>query len=100
MYLERVKSKGNCYLYLKNYSVRQNYASNKVTVYRFGRIEQALESMYRWKRNFKEFPKDLIDIGCNKKDLEIWIQTLETGVHKSGKKFGLGQKEKEQRKAI
>lgn len=37
--------------------------------------------------NFNEFPKELIDLGCNKFDLEDWIRTLETGITKTGKRF-------------
>jgi hypothetical protein len=45
--------------------------------------------MKRWKRRFTEFPKELLDLGCGMKDLEQWIQTLETGITPKGRKFSV-----------
>lgn len=88
LFLERVTSKGNCYLYLRQYSVREHYHNNKITVFSFGRIERALKTMYSWNKDFQTFPQELIEIGCSKEDLQRWIETLETGVHqKTGRKF-------------
>ncbi|MBM4765453.1 hypothetical protein [Bacillus sp. B15-48] len=88
MYLERVNSKGRQYLYLKCYQTREYYSNNKITVYSFGRIDTALKKMYSWKKDFSYFPKELKNAGCKKEDLESWIETLETGVHKkTGRKF-------------
>ncbi|TRM08768.1 hypothetical protein FH966_14795 [Lentibacillus cibarius] len=89
MYLERVVSKGFCYLYLKEYAVRSHYASNSIIVYRFGRIEKALKNMYIWRNDFGLFPEQLQNLGCTQKDLNEWIRTLETGVHKTGRVFAL-----------
>lgn len=87
LYLERVCSKGQYYLYLRKYKVRSYYESNKKTVYRFGRIEDALSRMYFWKRNFELFPHELKVYGCTYDDLLSWINTLENGVHKTGRTF-------------
>lgn len=81
MYLERVKSNGRHYLYLKEYAVREHYISPKITLYAFGRIEKALEKMYYWRDNFKEFPKELEKVGCTKKDLLNWIRKLERDIN-------------------
>lgn len=86
-YLERVRAKGNVYLYLKEYAVRKHYANNSIIIYRFGRIDQALKNMQNWKRNYSLFPIKLKKMGFNKKDLMIWIETLESGVHKTGRVF-------------
>ncbi|MCX8045517.1 MAG: hypothetical protein N3A70_01370 [Anoxybacillus gonensis] len=43
--------------------------------------------MKRWKRRFTEFPQELLELGCSMKDLEQWIQTIETGVTKTGRIF-------------
>lgn len=87
MYLERVRAKGKTYLYLKKYYVRDNYSNNTMTIYGFGRIEQALKQMYRWKCDLSTLPEDLKQEDCSIKDLDTWIATLETGVHKSGRSF-------------
>lgn len=90
MYLERVISKGNCYLYLKAYSVRTNYSRPYKTVYKFGRIETALQNMKAWKSDFSSFPGELKELGLNKTDLDNWIKTLETGKHtRTGREFDL-----------
>lgn len=87
MYLERVKAKGRYYLYLRKYKVRRYYESNKKTIYGFGRIDNALTQMYEWRNNFTKFPQELIDRGCTYDDLLEWIDTLENGVHKTGRTF-------------
>ncbi|UOQ47214.1 hypothetical protein MUN88_14175 [Gracilibacillus caseinilyticus] len=87
MYLERVKAKGKTYLYLKKYCVREFYERNNKTVYGFGRIEKALKQMYKWQQDYSTFPQELKKEGCTKKDLMTWIDTLETGIHKTGRSF-------------
>ena len=76
-FLERVNSHGFTYLYLNEYAVRKNYSTNRMTIYRFGRIENALEKMYRWQNNFSEFPNELKKLGFNKYDLNKWIDRVE-----------------------
>lgn len=88
MWLERIKAKGNYYLYLRSYAVRE-YSVNRMIVYKFGREESALPRMYNWRKNFAEyFPKELKELGCTFEDLDGWIKSLETKVHtKTGRKF-------------
>lgn len=88
-YLSRIHSKGRCYLYLKEYAVRKHYSSRSIIIYRFGRLEIALSDMKKWKRNFNLFPKELKKEGFCKKDLDQWIRTLETGIHKTGRIFAI-----------
>lgn len=85
-----MKSKEVYYLYLKQYEVRPYYSNNKVTIYSFGRIENALKDMISWRKDFTTFPHELKKNGCTKKELDLWIETLETGTHtRTGKKFSL-----------
>jgi hypothetical protein len=92
LFLERAHAKGYSYLYLKKYDARENYANNKIIIYRFGRVQEALKKMYKWRDNFNLFPGELIEEGCTKEDLDIWIKTLETGVHvKTGRMFKMKQ---------
>jgi hypothetical protein len=66
----------------------QEYSTRKERrVYSFGEARRALLRMKRWKRRFTEFPQELLDLGCGMKDLEQWIQTLETGITPKGRKF-------------
>ncbi len=58
-----------------------------MTVYRFGRIDNALRQMYKWQKDFSEFPEELKKEGCKKKDLSSWINTLESGLHPTGRSF-------------
>jgi hypothetical protein len=73
---------------LKQYTSRDSYTnSNREIVYRFGRIEKALEDMHAWREDFGMLPYDLVALGCSRRDLDAWIHTLETGIHKTGRKF-------------
>lgn len=85
MFISRVKSKGRYYLYLYGY-LNKDGTPKIQTLYSFGNKEIAIQNMRTWFKNFDLFPKELIEFGCNKKDLEVWIRTLETGVTKTGKK--------------
>jgi hypothetical protein len=87
LFLSTIKSKGNYYIYLYSYAVRQDRFRTAKTVYRFGRKEMAIKKMHHWRNNFEEFPEDLLALGCNINDLEDWIRTLETGITKTGKQF-------------
>jgi hypothetical protein len=87
MFLTRTKAKGNYYIYLRAYHSSEEVYQGKRYVYSFGRVEKAIESMRRWKNDFRSFPVELTELGCTRKDLEGWIKTLETGVTKTGKKI-------------
>ncbi|AEH47115.1 MAG: hypothetical protein CW346_02715 [Bacillaceae bacterium] len=87
-YLSQVKSNGRQYIYLCMYVGSQEYSTRKERrVYSFGEARKALLRMKRWKRRFAEFPQELLDLGCGMRDLEQWIQTLETGITPKGRKF-------------
>ncbi|MBW7651333.1 hypothetical protein [Anoxybacillus sp. ST4] len=87
-YLSQVKSNGRQYIYLCIYVGSQEYSTRKERrVYSFGEARRALIRMKRWKRKFSEFPRELLDLGCGMKELEEWIQTLETGITKTGRYF-------------
>ncbi|WP_378211126.1 hypothetical protein [Anoxybacteroides rupiense] len=89
-YLSQVKSNGRQYIYLCAYVGNQAYSTRKEQrVYAFGEARRALLRMKRWKRRFSEFPQELLDLGCDMKDLDEWIRTLETGVTKTGRKFSV-----------
>jgi hypothetical protein len=83
MFLTQSKAKGKRYLYLCCYAPMDS----KKIVYKFGRLELAIEKMRKWKMNFETFPVALKELGCTKKDLIQWINTIETGVTKTGKRF-------------
>jgi hypothetical protein len=88
-YLSQIKSGGHQYIYLTEYCGNQEF-STKIErhVYSFGNSRMALLKMKRWIRKFNtEFPADLKNMGYTKKDLEQWINTLETGVTARGRKF-------------
>ncbi|OKO97026.1 hypothetical protein BRO54_0039 [Geobacillus proteiniphilus] len=89
-YLSQVKSNGKQYIYLCMYVGNQEYSTRKERrVYSFGEARKALLRMKRWKRRFTEFPQELLDLGCGMKELEEWIQTLETGITKTGRRFAV-----------
>jgi len=77
-YLERIYAKGRYYLYLKEYAVRKHYVNTNVIIYRFGRLENALMDMKKWRKDFDLFPEKLKKQGFNNEDLEKWINTLKT----------------------
>lgn len=78
MYLEKVKSKGNYYVYLKQYDRTVTYSHDKrVYLYSFGRIDKALNKMYEWKKDSSRFPGELLEIGCGIDDVKQWIKRLE-----------------------
>jgi hypothetical protein len=83
MFLTQSKAKGKKYIYLCCYAPMDS----KKIVYRFGRLEVAIEKMRKWKTDFETFPEELKELECTKKDLIQWISTIETGVTKTGKKF-------------
>lgn len=86
-YLERVKSKGKVYLYLKEYENRPFYENKSITIYAFGRIEIAKNNMKTWYDNFNLFPQQLKQLGFCKEDLKGWIKYLDESVHATVRKF-------------
>ncbi|MFC5732164.1 hypothetical protein [Cytobacillus gottheilii] len=88
-YLSQVRSGGKQYIYLTEYCGRQPYtAKTERHVYGFGNSRIALLKMKRWLRKFdSEFPEQLNELGYTENDLKEWIETLETGITKNGRKF-------------
>jgi hypothetical protein len=81
MYLKSVKSKGNIYIYLCAYN---NQEQDKKTLFSFGRVDKAIKKMYEWKEN--KLPVDLIEIGCCREDLFVWIKKIKQ-LNKTTKKL-------------
>jgi hypothetical protein len=88
-YLSQVKSGGRQYIYLTEYCGNQEFSTKKERhVYSFGNSPMALLKMKRWIRNFEQgFPEELKLMGYTEKDLEIWINTIQTGITSKGRKF-------------
>lgn len=74
MYLEKIQSKGNYYLYLKEYDGSILYGSKKRTLYAFGRLEEARKNFVEWKNDLNKFPEELKDYGCTRDDLDLWVK--------------------------
>ncbi|MDF9504987.1 hypothetical protein P5808_27810 [Bacillus cereus] len=85
-YLKFKKSKGNYYVYLVK-SVRESGVKKDITLYKFGRLETALENMFEWRNEFELFPKELLEMGYTWEDLHEWVTTLETGYSPRGIKL-------------
>lgn len=89
-FLTQVRSNGKQYVYLAEYCGQQKHSTRREKrIYSFGSIDEALYSMYYWRMAYETFPMELKDMGYEKKDLDEWIGTLESGVSKTGrsKKF-------------
>lgn len=95
-YLSQVKAGGQQYIYLTEYCGNQDFTTKKEQhVFGFGNSRTALLKMKRWLRCFDtEFPRELTERGYTKEDLIIWIETLETGITKTGKKFNVDMKKR------
>lgn len=76
-FLTRVHANGATYLYLREYATRRNVINNSVTIYRFGRIDNALKKMHKWKQDINKFPEQLKRRGFEKEDLKAWIKRVE-----------------------
>lgn len=77
MYLERVKAKGRYYIYLKAYDSTITYGQKKVTLYNFGREEHAIKDIREWLKDKNKLPRKLKNVGCVRRDLESWLNSLE-----------------------
>lgn len=98
-YLSQVRAGGKQYIYLTEYCGIQEYSSKREHhVFSFGNSRRALLLMKRWSRRFdSEFPAELKDKGYTLDDLYQWINTIETGITKNGRKFSV---EKPSRRAV
>lgn len=88
-YLSQVRSGGNQYIYLTEYCGIQEFSSKREHhVFSFGNSRKALSKMKRWCRKFdSEFPEALKERGYTLEDVKNWINTIETGTTKNGRKF-------------
>ena len=95
-YLSQVRAGGRQYIYLTEYCGNQPFSSKMERhVFSFGNSQIALLKMKRWFRRFDtDFPEELINSGYTKEDLKIWIETLETGMTKNGRKFHFEKKKR------
>ncbi|MED1560072.1 hypothetical protein [Bacillus paramycoides] len=81
------RSKGKLYVYLMK-AFRENGKKKNITLYKFGRLDIALENMYAWRDDFEDkFPKELLNMGYDWNDLHDWILSIETGDSKWGRKL-------------
>lgn len=81
------RSKEKLYVYLIK-AFRENGKKKNITLYKFGRLDIALENMYAWRDDFEaKFPKELLNIGYDWNNLHDWILSLETGYSKKGRKL-------------
>lgn len=81
------RSKGKLYVYLTK-ALRENGKKKNITLYKFGRVDIALENMYVWRDDFEDkFPIELLDMGYDWSDLHNWILSLETGYSNKGRKL-------------
>lgn len=95
-YLSQVRAGGKQYIYLTEYCGIQPFSSKtEKHIFSFGCSQIALAKMKSWYRNFEsKFPDELKERGYTIDDLEIWIQTLETGITKNGRKFKYEKKKR------
>lgn len=78
LFIKKSKAKGNLYFYLCSYD--SNSPCNVKLTYKFGRKEIALNTMKAWKGNVKDFPKELIDMGCKPEDVDQWLHKIEQAI--------------------
>jgi hypothetical protein len=76
LFLETAKAKGNKYIYLRSYAVKQ-HSKNLETHYRFGRKEVAIRKLQHWREHFEELPSELLELGCTIDQLDNWIRRLD-----------------------
>ncbi|MCI0767258.1 hypothetical protein [Bacillus sp. TL12] len=83
------RSKGKLYVYLMK-ACRENGKKKNITLYKFGRLDIALENMYAWRDEFDtKFPEELLKMGYDWNDLHSWVLSLETGYSNKGRKLTL-----------
>lgn len=73
MFLKVVKSKGKNYFYLCKYS--PNKEDKKAIIYRFGRSDEARETIKRWLIDKETIPRNLQQ-GIKINDLILWYEKL------------------------
>ncbi|WP_255290567.1 hypothetical protein [Bacillus cereus] len=69
-------------------ALRENGKKKNITLYKFGRLDIALENIYACRDDFEDkFPKELMNMGYDWNDLHDWILSIETGDSKWGRKL-------------
>lgn len=74
LYLEKIRSNGIEYLYLRKYDPEVEYGTKKRFLFGFGRLEKAREKMNDWVMGNEEIPIELKKLGCTGADVQKWIQ--------------------------
>lgn len=74
LYLEKIRSKGVEYLYLRKYDPKVEYGTKRRFVFRFGKTEKARANMIDWVMGNEEMPIELKKLGCTSADVQKWIQ--------------------------
>jgi len=87
-HLTRKKARGSIYIYLRESFRKGEKVTNK-NIYSFGKMPEALESLYSFREDYSSFPSELLEEGYNLDDLDEWILTLETQVTGTGRDFKL-----------
>ncbi|MFD3218825.1 hypothetical protein [Bacillus sp. BR_7a] len=86
-FLKFVLAKEKRYVYLA-VAEKKNKRVNTNILYKFGRIEKALENMYEMRDDFEgRFPSELKEKGYDWEDINDWILSIETGYSKHGNKL-------------
>lgn len=87
-WISLVRSNRETYVYLTEYIGDQTFTTKKeLHVYRFGKINDALQDMKNWQQGREFFPLELYDKGYNYPDLCEWIQFLEGKISEPVKYF-------------
>lgn len=79
-YLSHVKSGGKVYLYLTVYDPthkERNTKKRERHIYRFGRLDKAIENMNIWLLIPSMFPEELKSLGFDMKALKDWISSIQ-----------------------
>lgn len=85
-YLTRNKSRGHTYIYLQK-SKREGKKIKRENIFSFGKMPEALETMYEFREKPEIFPEKLKELGFNLDDLDEWILTIETKRTSTGRAF-------------
>lgn len=82
-FLSFVKSRGEKYVYVTEYSGQKKYSSSiKSHIYSLGKIEEAIFTLQAWDLNFNHFPKELKEKGYCERDIKKWIENLKMNRNK------------------
>lgn len=85
-WLSQYKAKDKVYVYLQEYTSSDETSKKCRNIFSFGRKDRSLQMLNGWLKDFPSaFPLELIELGFGKEDLMEWINTLETGVTKTGR---------------